>query len=552
LTRTLYSYIGRDLAKVTGLALLAFTLIMTVFAIIEPMRRGGLAVDRTLWLVALTLPTMMSLTLPIAALFGATIVYGRFSQDNEMTACRASGISAISILAPALVLGGAVTVVSLALSSFVTPQMVQAAQSAVQSNVKATAYNLLRSESGVTWVRDSIVIHADAVNDEHDFIEGLVIASPDMSSPGGGTDLIVAPKAVLKFYEKDGDNWINLDFPTAALATTREGQMANSVGESHFHNQDMRLPSFVKENPSWYDWPKMIRILRDPAESEEVRDAFEDVTGTIANAMLAREIVSTIDAGRAYCELADLDGKNAYQISAASAKADGEKVVLAGEDASGRKAPVQVVLIRNGSPYQVVSAPSGTVEAKASEISRVLGGTAASFVTVELTGGVDVHTLGAGGDVQQREKWSMGQIPLPKTLTAETASLSVDRLDGIAPDIRNDPNVRRRLAWLGMLMDRWTRKVLAEMHVRLAYSLSCLLMVAMGAALGLMLRGGQVISAFAISVIPAAVVITMMVAGKEMAKNPDVPVLTGLLVIWVGVTALLAADAGIYYVLSRR
>ena len=40
-----------------------------------------------------------------ATLFAATIVYGRFSQENELTACRASGVSTLSVLKPALFMG---------------------------------------------------------------------------------------------------------------------------------------------------------------------------------------------------------------------------------------------------------------------------------------------------------------------------------------------------------------------------------------------------------------------------------------------------------------
>ena len=81
--RTLQMYLGRELAKVTLLALASFTLVMTVFAIIEPLRKQGLAGEQVVSLVAFTLPVMLSFTLPIASLFAATIVYGRFAQDNE-------------------------------------------------------------------------------------------------------------------------------------------------------------------------------------------------------------------------------------------------------------------------------------------------------------------------------------------------------------------------------------------------------------------------------------------------------------------------------------
>ena len=62
---------------------------------------------------------MVSLTLPIAALFAATIIYGRFSQDNELMACRASGICTLSLLRPAVWLGVVVSIVTRILATVV-------------------------------------------------------------------------------------------------------------------------------------------------------------------------------------------------------------------------------------------------------------------------------------------------------------------------------------------------------------------------------------------------------------------------------------------------
>ena len=48
------------------LALVAFTLVMTVFAVIEPMRKQGLTGQQVLSLFGYTIPIMLTLTMPIA------------------------------------------------------------------------------------------------------------------------------------------------------------------------------------------------------------------------------------------------------------------------------------------------------------------------------------------------------------------------------------------------------------------------------------------------------------------------------------------------------
>ena len=52
-----------------------------------------------------------------------TMVYGRLSADNELTACRAGGISFLSMTTPAMVLGLLVALISLLFLCFVVPDL---------------------------------------------------------------------------------------------------------------------------------------------------------------------------------------------------------------------------------------------------------------------------------------------------------------------------------------------------------------------------------------------------------------------------------------------
>jgi lipopolysaccharide export LptBFGC system permease protein LptF len=90
------------------------------------------------------------------------------------------------------------------------------------------------------------------------------------------------------------------------------------------------------------------------------------------------------------------------------------------------------------------------------------------------------------------------------------------------------------------------------MNFRIAYGLSCALLVAMGAALGLISRGGQFLTAFAISVVPAAGIIVMILMGKRMISNPSSSTMGGYIAIWGGMAVLLVADVIIYCRLGKR
>jgi lipopolysaccharide export LptBFGC system permease protein LptF len=90
------------------------------------------------------------------------------------------------------------------------------------------------------------------------------------------------------------------------------------------------------------------------------------------------------------------------------------------------------------------------------------------------------------------------------------------------------------------------------MHSRIAFGTSCFLLVALGAALGLNYRGGQMLSAFLLTVIPAAIVIVLLYAGKLAVGDTHVNPNVGLITIWSGNIGLVIGNAGLYGRLARR
>ena len=55
-----------------------------------------------------------------------------------------------------------------------------------------------------------------------------------------------------------------------------------------------------------------------------------------------------------------------------------------------------------------------------------------------------------------------------------------------------------------------------------------------------------------LSLIPAAIVIVMMLMGKEIIRNPDVDEVLGMGCVWGGIVLLAAANAVVYFLLSRK
>ena len=180
--KTLHKYLTLDLVKTTVMSTAAFTLLMTVIGILEPLREQGLAAREVTGVLGLTFMLMLSLALPIATLFAATIVYGRFSQDNELTACRASGVSTIGVLKPALWIGGVVTVISLLLTNIIVPQMAREAGPAMYANMQGVFFNVI-SKRGTFDLGNDVVIRAEGVDLSRDLLIGAVVMRTRENKP---------------------------------------------------------------------------------------------------------------------------------------------------------------------------------------------------------------------------------------------------------------------------------------------------------------------------------------------------------------------------------
>jgi hypothetical protein len=89
--------------------------------------------------------------------------------------------------------------------------------------------------------------------------------------------------------------------------------------------------------------------------------------------------------------------------------------------------------------------------------------------------------------------------------------------------------------------------VTSELHGRASFALSCLVLVMVGCALGVMFKSGNLLNAFAVSFVPAILCITLIVCGQTSATHvPEIgpgfhdPLSLALSFIWVGNAVVLA------------
>ncbi len=83
----------------------------------------GLDVWIILEYLYLNLAWIIALSVPMSLLISTVMTYGRMSQDNEITALKAAGVSVSSIIKPAVFFGGFVGLILCLFNNFVLPDM---------------------------------------------------------------------------------------------------------------------------------------------------------------------------------------------------------------------------------------------------------------------------------------------------------------------------------------------------------------------------------------------------------------------------------------------
>src|SRR2546421_8126172 len=134
MSKTLFWYLFRDLARIFVITSGALAGIMSFGGLLRPLTENGLDAGQVGRMLTYLTPAMMTYSLPVAALFATAIVYGRLSADNELTAVRAGGISYLGIGMPALVLGLGVAILSLLLLCFIVPLLSLKVEQVIYSN----------------------------------------------------------------------------------------------------------------------------------------------------------------------------------------------------------------------------------------------------------------------------------------------------------------------------------------------------------------------------------------------------------------------------------
>ena len=555
MSRTLFLYIFKDLIKIFFLTSGALAGIMSFGGLLRPLTEHGLDASQAAKMLGFFMPAMTTYSLPIAALFATTIVYGRLAADNEITAMRAAGISYRSIGLPAVVLGLVVALVSLLFLCFIVPVFTLKVERVIYSNIAQLIANQIERTHQIKF-QDITIFAQDAAVAEQDDPEsdeqmvslgGLMIVSyrkvpsavphlPEVQVP---REFYLAKQATVRILRGANDEFTlqaKLEDPGGAMfPRSFEGDAAMQGGFQATEYGPVPIPSPVREDVKFMDIRRLHELYRDLSKSRVVQEQVQKLVRStqeakylesIANALIEPNGVFHFDAGAEQYDLISVNGRRGMEMR-------GGRLMVA---------PAKLIQTRDGRTLFTWDAAEVLIDA-----DPVAGG----LLSVRAQLRDVVAQTPEGPDARPSFARSMTVKMPPNIKQYETFDLDYYRLNKETSD--SDRNLLNR--WL----IRMGNGIQSELHSRCSFALSCLILVIVGCCLGMMFKSGNYLTAFALSVIPALVCIALIVAGQHTCENIPWklenfknPLNLGIALIWSGNAMVLALATALGWRLQRQ
>jgi lipopolysaccharide export LptBFGC system permease protein LptF len=531
---TLFWYVFKDLIKIFLMAAGALAGIMSFGALLKPMTEKGLDGSQVLLLLRYFMPAMSTYSLPVAALFATTVVYGRLSADNEITACRASGISFLMMTVPAILLGLLVAFLSGFLLCFTVPSATMKGEQVIYSNLaKLIAHQIEQTHQ--TGMGDITVFARDAYlppdNAQHPADQAVVLNGPLIMSyytPNGmpawyrvAKEFWSARSATAHIRENPIDSSAELTVTfDNGVEFPREisGVKSSQAGVDAAQFGPVQIPSPIEQKTKFMSIYELKTLWTDPSQGKQVKAVLNDFIKQDQAQAIIQRMMGLLSGPAGRCEFQSAGQINAIIASGALMKVVGDSLIITStaspiqfhEESNG-----QVRLSAQGSICHVTITPDPDNDQ--------------AYVLVEMK-----DALVDAGDSQTTAQLSRKFVI---QLTPDIAAYKNRTFAQYSSQHLRDSKATEKLVFA---FTDLVAHIIGEVHARAAFVVSCLFLVLVGASLGMMFRSGNFLTAFAVSVIPAMLSTVLIVTGQHTVESTPLhplqssPMALGITIIWTG------------------
>lgn len=509
---TLHRYIFRELIKVFVLAAVALTLMLSLGGILRPVQEYGVGPRQVVHLIGYFLPITLTFVLPMAALFAAALVYGRLAGDNELDACRASGVSLSALVYPGLALAIIVAITNLILSFHVTPAFIQRAEKSLKADAKQIVFRNIQRKGYYKPPGAEYLIYADRANPQNSTLWGVIIVE---LKNGRIEKTFTTETARVTFNPHRRFNEIQI----TAYNTSQIGFEDDAWFSLERMSISKEFSSLISDNIKFKKIDKMKRIANNPLEFYPIEKIAGQVYSQLTAELLAQDITAKMtDSPNGFYRLRCGEGFVEFTATNCDSRAD-EKVRLSGE----------VVV------HDATKQPMRTLRCKKAFL-HLEGDRFAPTLTLVLNNATWQRADGV--KVLDRRPIIRGLL-LPKAVEDKFSTGNV--LTDIPVVLEALAREKEPSEYLLGLQNNLRRKIWktlsgikAEINSRLVFGIGCVPMIMIGIGLGIIKKGGHMLMAFGVSCVPAALMVVCIMMGKNIAKNPGAHAGSGIALIWAG------------------
>jgi len=551
MSKTLFFYILKDLLKIFLMTSIVLAGIMSFGGLLKPLMQYGLTGTQVGKMLLYFLPATQTYSLSIAALFATTVVYGRLAADNEITACRASGISYTSLVVPAVVLGLILSIVSLVCLSFVVPHyMLKVERVAFDSLADVVQKSIQRSHQiklpGRGGKKQSIYAESAQVlapprenpDDEVVRLHGPMFCTyawDDELKCEVPSEFFTAQSATVVIHRTKDDVQFSAHLDEGAMFPRKfEGASLGGIGTAEFG--PISLGSPIRENTKFMNITQLKELYKDPTRSREMQSRYAAVTraeqqiaflNTVATGLKTTGQYHFVNESEAFTLLIE----PAVKIPG---NPTNDKLALTCPESGPRR--IRLQRSRDGQVMATDAAHQLAI--------RVAADLENDFLRLEFRL-EDVLVSSPEGSVNRESFARQFGVPTPPQLV----SLK-DR--GVRYYLAQGAAHTDDLKEIRSKLPRLQSGIISEIHARVSFAVSCLILVLIGCILGMMFRTGNYLSAFALSVIPALICLALTVTGQHVCESDAKLMKVGLSIVWSGNLIVLVLVVGLLGHLRRQ
>ena len=529
---TLQWYIFRELGKTFLLTAIGMTVILGMGGgVLNMIELQQVTAGQLLRIMAIVFPIAATLALPVAALFSAAVTYGRLSADNEFVACRASGVNIHWLFAPTGLISLVAALLTFLSINYVIPSRIRNLDQFLKADLSRIVLYQLQAPGRLPLANDRYRIYAEDAR----VVKAVQLAPDSQELTLGGVAFVemdqdnwlrygTAERVRIRFDKLDTEPTVRADFYGLAVYDRGSPRWieGNQTGEA------TRIPRKFPLKVKWLDLGELFYYGHRLEELPEIGEGLQDLRALLAREYFYRSLwedFRTPDpTGQPDCKLTFGDDKMWIVLQA-------EALIPGLDDYKPTFEEVSVVETTAGKVRRA-TAGGGTID-----IDRH------GDVYLKLVNGVAVVE---GDDTRpiQANSYTMGPVTISAEVVAKVAALS-DRELLNPPEaggpVTAGPVFRKKQSKVIEERSEFYREILGVVHSRLAYSVSTFVLVILGAALGIILRGSHVLTAFGISFVPSLFVIVAIIMGRQVAQNAGTTVI-GVCIIWAGIVLMGGVD----------